>query len=270
VIWGAALAAACAGSAGWFILRNQSLYGRLTGRSAAVGDPSGTWKAHHQTWPGSAWNYLTDSHNYWAIIQSMYGDLINTKTVIPWSQQLFDITLAAIWIAAGVGFILWFGGRQKLRRDGPTALFLAAVLVTTFASMVWFVGVGSYPHPRYLFVALPIGAALAARALSALPLGRFLLPIAIAAQAVCTVVYLAILPAQRVRKGFAHAFPDAIRAAGFAAPDALAIGLLVAAGIGILVCCGCTVRLTFPLDRPRAPLPPAARWVTVPVRDEPA
>ncbi|HVX43760.1 MAG TPA: hypothetical protein VHC49_07730, partial [Mycobacteriales bacterium] len=272
VLWGAALAAACAGSAGWFILRNQSLYGRLTGRGAATGDPSGTWKAHKQTWPGSSWNYLTEPHNYWGILQSMYGDLINTKDIIPWSRQLFDVTLGAIWITAGVGFIMWLGGWQRLRRDGPTVLFIAAILATTFGGMVWFVGVGSYPHPRYLFAALPIGAALLARAVSTVPLGRFLLPLAIVAQAVCATVYLAILPAQRVRRGFLHAFPDAIRAAGFGTPDALTVGLLCAAAIGILVCCACTLRLSFPLPTGSrvTGLPAAARWVSVRVSDEPA
>lgn len=243
--WAAAMGAACFAATGWFYLLNLARYGHLTGRIAGVFDPySPVYTAHGYPYPGGAGPFLVSPVSYLRLIRDTYGDLLGVERILPWSNPVTIAGLIAIWSLMALG-ALWSLRRPKpLRphRVRPVRVRQAFIALVTLhcvacvAYVAWWVGVGGYPHIRYLFPVLPVIAVAIAVAVTALPGGRAWAMLVVAVQVVLSLAYLAKLPAQWTGEGIWNVYPAAFAKAGVVAPTPVTAGLLLLVACGLLLC----------------------------------
>jgi 4-amino-4-deoxy-L-arabinose transferase-like glycosyltransferase len=189
-----ALVPALAG--GWFYLRNLDLYGDLTGASYLQDkfgrDPQGsTWELlADPVFLVGAWQDLWGSFRYQVGIGS--GEIIvGSRNPQIGSRVVVGAVLVAL---AALG---WLTAIPRLRRPSRTAALTwgaaLAWVVVTVVGMASFVGGGGTPHPRYLFPAMAVSAAIVMEGLSRLPGGRWWGPAVLVGFAVLDVYLLGVL-----------------------------------------------------------------------------
>jgi hypothetical protein len=179
-LWRAAVWMATAGAvvlavAGWFYLRNLTLYGDLTG-SAALLDRFG--RAPN----GTALGLLTDQ-GFWRLQQRRLWDVADflpgvNKGVAARLWLLGLAPLAGLLLAGARGLVRPARGGRTLDAGRATAFGLCVVLLGLLQlSIVQFVSSGGGGHIRYLFPGLVTIGLLAAVGLAALPGGRRGIPV---------------------------------------------------------------------------------------------
>jgi hypothetical protein len=174
-IWAGAVAAAVVAAAGWFYLRNLTLYGDLTGSAALL-------ERFGRVPRGSIPRLLT-SPGFFRVQQQRLWDITFD---LPRADGSLTRQLWLLGLLPLAGLLL--AGARRLARPphgstrsdpGPTvAVALCVVLLGLLQlSVVQFVSGGGGPHVRYLFPGLVTLGLAAAVGLTALPGGRRGLPV---------------------------------------------------------------------------------------------
>ncbi len=262
--WGSVVGAAVLASAGWFYLRNLSLYGDLTGASAL-------FDMFKRTSPGSVLEVVR-VRSYWINQAKRFWDSTFDHEITSgsaahkvWWVGVLPTVGFAVFAGRRLGR-LWRPGRLgSLPRRDPrwvAAALLVAMLVLLDAMLAQFISGGGGPHIRYLFPDLAIIALAAAIGLASLPGGRRGLP-AIALLGVALPVNLWLLDLQlwalvRPRDG-EGAFRTALTAAGLPARPLLVLvpaAALLAAALALQALALWSLGSRDLAPRPAPPEPP--------------
>jgi hypothetical protein len=173
-IWMASVGAVVLAVAGWFYLRNLTLYGDLTG-SAALLDRFG--RSPH----GTVLGLLTEP-GFWRLQQRRFWDV---AAILPGVRAGVSARLWVLGLVPLAGLLL-AGGRRLARVRGGKPLdparavawgLCVALLGLLQLSVVQFVSNGGGSHVRYLFPALVAVGLAGAVGLVALPGGRRGVPV---------------------------------------------------------------------------------------------
>jgi hypothetical protein len=175
VVWAGAVGAAVAAAAGWFYLRNLTLYGDVTGAAALLDQFGRAPKA-------SMGELLTDP-SFWRLQQRRLWDVTNllrgTDAGVArhlWLLWLFPV--AGLVLAGARRLARPSGGGSRLDPGRTVALGLCVVLFGLLQlSQVQFVSAGGGGHVRYLFPGLLTVGLVVAAGLAALPGGRHGVPV---------------------------------------------------------------------------------------------
>jgi hypothetical protein len=175
VVWAAAVGATVVAVAGWFYLRNRTLYGDLTGSSALL--------ERFGRAPGGSIRGLLTEPGFWRAQQRRLWDVVSD-----WPSAHGSLT-RNLWLLglAPLAGLLLAGARwlARLARGGgrpdparTVAVGLCVLLLGLLQlSVVRLVADGHLSHPRYLFPGLATVGLAAAVGLAALPGGRHGVPV---------------------------------------------------------------------------------------------
>jgi hypothetical protein len=259
--WGSIVGAAVLASAGWFYLRNLSLYGDLTGASAL-------FDQFKRTSPGSVLEVVR-VRSYWINQAKRFWDSTFDHEITSGSAA------HRVWwvgVLPTMGFAVFAfrrlgrpGRLRSLVRQDPrwiAAGLLVGMLVLLDAMLAQFISGGGGPHIRYLFPDLAIIALAAAIGLASLPGGRRGLP-AIALFGVALPINLWLLDLElwallRPPDG-QGAFRTALTAAGLPARPLLVLvpaAALLAAALALEAAALWSLGRRDPVPRPAPPEPP--------------
>jgi len=179
---GLAIGAAAAAGAGWFLLRNQRLYGSPTADDFLL-------ERYHRRSKGSLVEVLTGGDFFSHMIEGLYGS-VHPFLFVAHPERVV-LMLGALLVAGAVAWAL----RRALSRERGTgaagdeaaapneagglglggwaliAGYCAAVVVATAS----FFSEGGSAHPRYFLALVPVASALLAKAISELPAPRLVL-----------------------------------------------------------------------------------------------
>ena len=175
VVWVGAVGAAVAAAAGWFYLRNLTLYGDVTG-SAALLDQFGRA-------PKASMGELLTDLGFWRLQQRRLWDVTNllpaTDTGVARQLWLLGVFPVAGLVLAGARRLARRSGGGPRLDSGRTLAFVlcVALLGLLQLSQVQFVSAGGGGHVRYLFPGLVTVGLVAAAGLVALPGGRHGIPV---------------------------------------------------------------------------------------------
>jgi hypothetical protein len=262
--WGSVVGAAVLASAGWFYLRNLSLYGDLTGASVL-------FDMFKRSSPGSVLEVVR-VRSYWINQAKRFWDSTFDHEITSGSaaHEVWWVgALPTVGFAVFAGrrlWRLWPPGRlgSLLRRDPRfiAAGLLVGMLVLLDAMLAQFISGGGGPHIRYLFPDLAIIALAAAIGLASLPGGRRGLP-AIVLLGVALPINLWLLDLQlwalvRPQDG-QGAFRTALTAAGLPARPLLVLvpaAVLLAAALALQALALWSLGRRELTPRPAAPEPP--------------
>jgi hypothetical protein len=185
VAWAGTVGAVVAAVAGWFYLRNLSLYGDLTG-SAALLDQFGRS-------PRIPMGGLLTDLGFWRLQQRRLWDVTNLLqgTDVRIARQLWLLGLVPVagLVLVGVSRLVRPAGGGARPDPGRTVAvgLCVALLGLLQLSQVQFVSAGGGGHVRYLFPGLVTVGLAAAAGLAALPGGRRGLPVVAMLLAMATV-----------------------------------------------------------------------------------
>jgi len=177
VVWAGAVGAAVAAAAGWFYLRNLTLYGDITG-SAALLDQFGRA-------PKASMGELLTDFGFWRLQQRRLWDVTNllpgTEVGVARHLWLLGLVPVAGLVLAGARRLASpAAGGCRLDHGRRVAVGLCVVLLGLLQlSQVQFVSAGGGGHVRYLFPGLVTVGLVAAAGLGALPGGRREIPVVV-------------------------------------------------------------------------------------------
>jgi hypothetical protein len=211
--------------AGWFLLRNEDLYGSATADKFL-------FEHLGRTPRGSVLHMLTHGPFWPTMLGGLFGS-VHPRLVADHPGAV-ELVLLGLLVAGGVAVLAQRGPRGP----GLGALGWALVggyclaLVVATAS---FVAKGGNPHPRYLFGLVPVAAALLARGIAALPGRRLVLGGAIGILVAVIASQLARYPRIIAHPSHPIPFSDAPLTAGAqAAVVALAVVGVAAFAVAIV------------------------------------
>ena len=160
---------------GWFLLRNNHLYGSPTADTYLL-------ERYSRVPHGSLVDVLTSGEFPWLMFRGLYA--------APHHLQLYDEArwvVVALVVLCVAGSVAWLVRRSAERRaGGPRAnapgdrgplrltgwLLIAVACAGTYVGTASFYAEGGAPHPRYFFALVPVTSALLARAACELPAAR--------------------------------------------------------------------------------------------------
>jgi hypothetical protein len=260
-----------AAGAGWFLLRNERLYGSPTADDYLL-------ERYQRRSKGTLVEVLTDGDFREHMAEGIYGS-VHPALFVDRPERVVA-ALAALLVAGAVaGLVRRAAAGRRHRADrsaapGPTsphavaagtgdrrglgpagwalvAAYCAAVVVATAS----FFSEGGSAHPRYLFGIVPVLSALLARAIAELPLRRLVLAATVGMLATVTGTQIARYPEVIDSPTHIHPFPSP-PLPGSAWDAALALTAVASAAFLVALALGLVTRRPVPAGDP--PSGPAA------------